>query len=81
MNKLLEPARPTIASVNLPTPSVKFVRASNPLDEALLLPLTETPVSDQLLGAIHTRLSGKRITGTTDEIVEAAIAASNHGRA
>ena len=48
-------------------------RSSNPTDEALLLPLTETPVNDQLLGAIHTRLSGKRITGTTDEIVEAAI--------
>jgi len=48
-------------------------RSSNPLDEALLLPLTETPVSDHLLGAIHTRLSGKRITGTTDEIVEAAV--------
>jgi len=41
-------------------------RSSNPMDEALLLPLTETPVSDQLLGAIHTRLSGKRITGTRD---------------
>ena len=38
-------------------------RSSNPMDEALLLPLTETPVSDQLLGAIHTRLSGKRIVG------------------
>jgi transcription-repair coupling factor (superfamily II helicase) len=48
-------------------------RSSNPTDEALLLPLTETPVNDQLLGAIHTRLSGKRITGTTEEIVEAAI--------
>ncbi|HEV2468986.1 MAG TPA: transcription-repair coupling factor [Candidatus Sulfotelmatobacter sp.] len=48
-------------------------RSSNPIDEALLLPLTETPVSDQLLGAIHTRLSGKRISGTTDEIVEAAV--------
>jgi transcription-repair coupling factor (superfamily II helicase) len=48
-------------------------RSSNPIDEALLLPLTETPVSDQLLGAIHTRLSGKRIAGTTDEIVEAAV--------
>jgi transcription-repair coupling factor (superfamily II helicase) len=47
-------------------------RSSNPLDEALLLPLTETPVSDQLLGAIHTRLSGKRITGN-EEIVEEAI--------
>jgi transcription-repair coupling factor (superfamily II helicase) len=47
-------------------------RSSNPIDEALLLPLTETPVSDQLLGAIHTRLSGKRIAGN-EEIVEAAI--------
>src|ERR1700684_4248373 len=47
-------------------------RSSNPMDEALLLPLTETPVSDQLLGAIHTRLSGKRITGT-EELVEAAV--------
>jgi transcription-repair coupling factor (superfamily II helicase) len=48
-------------------------RSSNPIDEAMLLPLTETPVNDQLLGAIHTRLSGKRITGTTEEIVEAAV--------
>jgi transcription-repair coupling factor (superfamily II helicase) len=48
-------------------------RSSNPMDEALLLPLTETPVTDQLLGAIHTRLSGKRIAGTTEEIVEAAV--------
>jgi transcription-repair coupling factor (superfamily II helicase) len=47
-------------------------RSSNPMDEALLLPLTETPVSDHLLGAIHTRLSGKRITGT-EELVEAAV--------
>ncbi len=47
-------------------------RSSNPMDEALLLPLTETPVSDQLLGAIHTRLSGKRIIGNQD-IVEAAV--------
>ncbi|HTT22590.1 MAG TPA: transcription-repair coupling factor [Candidatus Sulfotelmatobacter sp.] len=48
-------------------------RSSNPIDEALLLPLTETPVTDQLLGAIHTRLSGRRIAGTTEEIVEAAV--------
>jgi len=47
-------------------------RSSNPVDEALLLPLTETPVSDQLLGAIHTRLSGKRVTGN-EEIIEAAV--------
>jgi transcription-repair coupling factor (superfamily II helicase) len=49
-------------------------RSSNPMDEALLLPLTETPVSDQLLGAIHTRLSGKRIAGS-EEVVEAAVRA------
>jgi len=47
-------------------------RSSHPIEEALLLPLTETPVSEHLLGAIHTRLSGKRITGN-DEIVEAAV--------
>jgi transcription-repair coupling factor (superfamily II helicase) len=54
-------------------------RSSNPVDEALLLPLTETPVSDHLLGAIHTRLSGKRIVGSgqpgSEEIVEAAVRA------
>jgi len=47
-------------------------RSSNPVDEAILLPLTETPVSDDLLGAIHARLSGKRITGA-EEIVEQAV--------
>jgi transcription-repair coupling factor (superfamily II helicase) len=49
-------------------------RSSNPLDEALLLPLTETPVSEDLLGAIHARLSGKRITGA-QEVVEQAVRA------
>ena len=38
-------------------------RSSNPVDEALLLPLTETPVREDLLDAIHARLSGKRIAG------------------
>src|SRR5947208_3639768 len=47
-------------------------RSSNPVDEAILLPLTETPVSDDLLGAIHARLSGKRIAGA-EEIVEQAV--------
>ncbi|MFZ0758513.1 MAG: transcription-repair coupling factor [Candidatus Sulfotelmatobacter sp.] len=49
-------------------------RSSTPVDEALLLPLTETPVSEQLLGAIHTRLSGRRIAGN-EQIVEAAVRA------
>jgi transcription-repair coupling factor (superfamily II helicase) len=47
-------------------------RSSTPMDEARLLPLTETPVSEELLGAIHVRLSGKRITGA-EEIVEQAV--------
>ena len=33
-------------------------RSSSPLDEARLLPLTETPVTERLLAAVHTRLSG-----------------------
>jgi transcription-repair coupling factor (superfamily II helicase) len=49
-------------------------RSSTAVDEALLLPLTETPVSDELLGAIHTRLSGKRISGA-DDVVEQAVKA------
>ncbi len=47
-------------------------RSSNSVDEALLLPLTETPVSEELLGAVHARLSGKRITGN-EEIIEQAV--------
>ena len=47
-------------------------RSSSPVDEALLLPLTETPVSEDLLGAIHARLSGKRIAGP-EEIIEQAV--------
>ena len=47
-------------------------RSSNPVDEALLLPLTETPVREDLLGAIHVRLSGKRVTGNA-EVLEQAV--------
>src|SRR5438128_979781 len=47
-------------------------RSSSPADEAVLLPLSETPVSEDLLGAIHTRLSGKRLRGS-EEIVEQAV--------
>jgi transcription-repair coupling factor (superfamily II helicase) len=46
-------------------------RSSSPVDEALLLPLTETPVREELLGAIHVRLSGKRITGNEEVIAQA----------
>ena len=51
-------------------------RSSSPLDEALLLPLTETPVNERLLAAVHTRLSGTRIdAGDDPDLVEAAVAA------
>ncbi len=42
-------------------------RSSTPLDEALLLPLTETPVSEKLLAAVHTRLSRSRLEPSGDE--------------
>ncbi|MBV9480876.1 MAG: transcription-repair coupling factor [Acidobacteria bacterium] len=47
-------------------------RSSTPVDEALLLPLTETPINQELLNAIHVRLSGQRISGP-EEIIEAAV--------
>ncbi|MBI2678036.1 MAG: transcription-repair coupling factor [Candidatus Koribacter versatilis] len=50
-------------------------RSQNPLDEAVLLPLTETAVSEETLAAIHTRLSGRRITGAEATVEEAVVAA------
>ena len=47
-------------------------RSSNPVDEIVLLPLTETPVNEELLGAINARLSGKRIAGTPEAVEQAA---------
>src|SRR5438874_1116818 len=47
-------------------------RSSSPADETVLLPLSETPVSEHLLGAIHARLSGKRVAGS-EEIIEQAV--------
>src|SRR5271156_6052070 len=51
-------------------------RSSSPLDEALLLPLTETPVSERLLAAVHTRLSGTHVeAGDDPDIIAQAVAA------
>ncbi|HEX4037811.1 MAG TPA: transcription-repair coupling factor [Acidobacteriaceae bacterium] len=51
-------------------------RSAAPLDEARLLPLTETPVTERLLAAVHARLSGERLESDDDpELVEQAIAA------
>ncbi|MFZ0481224.1 MAG: transcription-repair coupling factor, partial [Terriglobales bacterium] len=47
-------------------------RSSNAVDEVVLLPLTETPVTEELLGAVNARLSGKRIAGTAEAIEQAA---------
>jgi transcription-repair coupling factor (superfamily II helicase) len=47
-------------------------RSSNPVDEAVLLPLTETPVNEELLGAINARLSGNRLAGTAEAVEQAA---------
>ena len=51
-------------------------RSLNPLDEAILLPLTETPINERLLAAVHTRLSGSRLDeADLPELVERSIAA------
>jgi len=43
-------------------------RSSTAMDDALLLPLTETPATEKLLGAVHARLSRQRLEGAdTDE--------------
>ena len=49
-------------------------RSATPVDEVNLLPLTETPLTEKLLGAINARLSGKRISGQED-VVEQAVRA------
>src|SRR5215469_2406929 len=51
-------------------------RSHAPADEAVLLPLSETPISEKLLGAIHSRLSGARRTTTSDGgMIEQAVRA------
>ena len=52
-------------------------RSLQPLDEAVLLPLTETPVTEKLLAAVHARLSGSHLDSADDPaLVERSIAAS-----
>ncbi len=47
-------------------------RSQAPLDEAVLLPMTETPATPELLRAVHTRISGGRIAADT-AIVEQTV--------
>jgi transcription-repair coupling factor (superfamily II helicase) len=49
-------------------------RSQASVDEPVLLPITDTPVTEQTLASIHARLSGRRITGA-EEIVEEAVRA------
>jgi transcription-repair coupling factor (superfamily II helicase) len=52
-------------------------RSSSPLDEALLLPLTETPVSEKLLAAVHMRLRGGRLEAGDDPDAVARVVAAD----
>ncbi len=40
-------------------------------DEIVLLPLTETPVNEEILSAIHVRLSGRRLQGEESAVEDA----------
>jgi transcription-repair coupling factor (superfamily II helicase) len=46
-------------------------RSSSPADETVLLPLSETPVGEELLAAIHARLSGQRLSGSEEVLTQA----------
>jgi transcription-repair coupling factor (superfamily II helicase) len=51
-------------------------RSQAPLDEAVLLPLTETPITERLLAAVHARLSGARFESADDpDLMTDAVAA------
>jgi transcription-repair coupling factor (superfamily II helicase) len=49
-------------------------RSAAAVEEAVLLPLQEVPLRDDILGAIHTRLSGRRVAGP-EEVVGRALTA------
>ncbi len=49
-------------------------RSAAPVDEIFLLPLTETPVREEVLTEIHARLSGSRVEGAGDAVRDALAA-------
>ncbi|HEU5351818.1 MAG TPA: transcription-repair coupling factor [Terracidiphilus sp.] len=51
-------------------------RSQAGMDETLLLPLTETPVTERLLAAVHARLSRQRVAGEAPELAAEEAAAS-----
>src|SRR5580698_4546923 len=50
-------------------------RSQSGLDEAQLLPLTDTPVTERLLAAVHARLSRQRVEGEDEEMAAEMAAA------
>ncbi len=48
-------------------------RSLQPLDEATLLPLTETPVTETLLAAVHQRLSGSHLDSDDTAAAESTL--------
>jgi transcription-repair coupling factor (superfamily II helicase) len=55
-------------------------RSLQPLDEAVLLPLTETPVTEQLLAAVHARLTGSHLDeGLVDTELRERVAVASAG--
>ncbi|MGH9571302.1 MAG: CarD family transcriptional regulator, partial [Candidatus Angelobacter sp.] len=46
-------------------------RSAAPVDEVVLLPLTESPVREEVLTEVHARLSGERVQGSTEAVREA----------
>ena len=50
-------------------------RSSTAIDETWLLPLTETPVSEELLAAVHQRLTGSRLDAEDPELLSRALVA------
>ncbi len=54
-------------------------RSQSGLDEALLLPLTETPVTERLLAAVHARLSKQRVAAEDEDSEEFAIESAAAG--
>ncbi len=53
-------------------------RSTTSVEEAILLPLTDTPVREETLAAIHARLSGQRLAGS-DHVLLAAMRAGGAG--
>lgn len=49
-------------------------RSQDSLEQARLLPLTETPVTERLLAAVHARLSGLRFSNDDEMAIEMAAA-------